>query len=122
MGGLGFWSLLINTLVLSRFVEVVDAVWYWGGGGGSFVGNPIGWTILIGLNLVLQEFADAPMCWLESDPDCTDDDWQVVLFGWDAWVIVIKLVLLPLVFVELVFGFSSINKIIVLVTDIKRMF
>ena len=92
---------MIDTLVFSKFVELEVDVWYWGGGGGSFVGNPIGWTILMGLNLVLHELADAAKDWLESHPDFTDDDWQVGLFGWGAWFIVIKLVLLPLIFDEL---------------------
>ena len=97
----------MGTLVLSKFVELVEDVWYWGGGGGSLVGNPNGWTILIGLNLVLQELTDDTIGWLASHPGCTDEDCIVDLVGWVVCVIVTKLVLFPMLFEEFTILSSS---------------
>ena len=72
--------------------ELVEDVWYCGGGGGSFEGNPRGWTILIGFSLVVIGVDDDPTGWLIWMLRCTED-WITCFVGWFVCVIVIRFVL-----------------------------
>ena len=109
IGGEGFDSLFEVIELLSRLEELVDEVWYWGGGGGSFVGNPSGCTILIGLNFVtLLGVFDEIWGWFPCGGSCAALC-GVCLGAWLVWVIVTRLVLLSLV--EEVISNSATNKI-----------
>lgn len=89
--GDGFWSLLEDGRVLfNKLEELVEVVWYCGGGGGSLFGKPRGWTILIGLSLVVIVVVDGIWDWLIWVEICTEDC-AVCFAGWFVWVIVITL-------------------------------
>ena len=89
LGG-GLWSLLDGRVLFSKLEELVEVVWYCGGGGGSLLGKPRGWTILIGLSLLVIVVVDEARGWLTWLEICTADG--VVCFaGWFVWVIVITL-------------------------------
>ena len=97
IGGEGFDSLFEVIELFSRLEELVDDVWYWGGGGGSFVGNPNGCTIFIGLNLVtLLDVFDEIWGWFPCGGSC-GTPCGVWLGAWLVWVIVTRLVLFSLV-------------------------
>ena len=97
IGGEGFDSLFEVIELFSRLEELVDDVWYWGGGGGSFVGNPNGCTIFIGLNLVtLLDVFDEIWGWFPCGGSCAAPC-GVCLGAWLVWVIVTRLVLFSLV-------------------------
>ena len=70
----------------------MEVVWYCGGGGGSFEGNPRGWTILIGFSLVILGVDDDPTGWLIWMERCTVDC-ITGFVGWLVCVIVIRFVL-----------------------------
>ena len=90
LGG-GFKSLLDDRLLFSKLEELVDVVWYCGGGGGSLFGKPRGWTILIGLSLVAIVVVNGTRGWLAWGEICTMG-FVVCFAGWFVWVIVITLV------------------------------
>ena len=92
--GEDFESLQVFKVFLSKFEGFGEDVWYCGGGGGSFVGKPSGWTIFMGLNLVAIGEDEDTRGWLTWVESCTGDC-GVCSVGWFVCVIVIRFALLP---------------------------